>query len=74
MNQSIISLTFISAFLLVGCGNAQPVAPASAGNEPAPEVTWLTDFEESKAIAAETDRLILINFTGSDWCPPCMHL
>lgn len=74
MNRFIVSLPLIGAFLLVGCGKPQSVAPDSAGNEPPPEVSWLTDFEESKSLAAETDRLILANFTGSDWCAPCMQL
>jgi thiol-disulfide isomerase/thioredoxin len=35
---------------------------------------WLTDFEKAKAQAAEGKRDLLIDFTGSDWCPPCMAL
>lgn len=35
---------------------------------------WQTDFEKAKAIAKEKDRLILLNFSGSDWCGPCQRL
>lgn len=35
---------------------------------------WLTDFEQAKAEAESSNVLILANFTGSDWCPPCKML
>ena len=36
--------------------------------------TWLTNFDTAKKEAAESGRLILINFSGSDWCGPCIRL
>lgn len=33
---------------------------------------WETDFETARAVAREKDRLILLNFSGSDWCAPCI--
>ena len=35
---------------------------------------WLVDFEEAKAQAAKEGKSILMEFTGSDWCPPCKAL
>ncbi len=35
---------------------------------------WLTDFEAAQAQARETGRPLLLDFTGSDWCPPCMAM
>ncbi len=35
---------------------------------------WLTDFEEAKQIANKNDRPIILAFTGSDWCAPCIKL
>jgi len=35
---------------------------------------WQTDFEKAKVMAREENRVILLNFSGSDWCAPCMHL
>lgn len=35
---------------------------------------WKTDFEIAKKEAAETNRTILLVFSGSDWCAPCMKL
>lgn len=35
---------------------------------------WETDFDTAKKIAKEKNRLILLNFSGSDWCGPCIRL
>lgn len=35
---------------------------------------WLNNFEEAKKIAREKHQLILVNFSGSDWCGPCIRL
>ncbi len=35
---------------------------------------WTTDFEAAKKKAASTDKDLLLEFTGSDWCPPCKKL
>lgn len=35
---------------------------------------WLVDFEKARRIADEKDLPILVNFTGSDWCPWCKRL
>ena len=36
-------------------------------------VTWLGDFNEATAEAAKSHKYILINFSGSDWCGPCIR-
>ncbi len=35
---------------------------------------WEPDFENAKKIAREKHELILLNFSGSDWCGPCIML
>ena len=37
-------------------------------------VTWLTDLDAAKAQGAKENKSVLVNFTGSDWCPPCQSL
>jgi thioredoxin-related protein len=37
-------------------------------------VNWLTDFEQAKKEATEKNQLILLNFSGSDWCGPCIKM
>ncbi len=44
------------------------VAPAWG----APE--WMTDLEAAQARAAAEGKLVLVDFTGSDWCGSCMSL
>ena len=39
-----------------------------------PETGWLTDFKEAEKAASDKHQLILLNFSGSDWCGPCMRL
>lgn len=33
---------------------------------------WETDFATAQSVAKEKNRLILLNFSGSDWCAPCI--
>lgn len=35
---------------------------------------WQLNFEQAKAEAAQSHKLILLNFSGSDWCGPCIKL
>lgn len=35
---------------------------------------WETDFSKAKSTAKAEHKLILLNFSGSDWCAPCIRL
>jgi thioredoxin-related protein len=35
---------------------------------------WLTDINKAKTEAAAGHKLIVLNFSGSDWCGPCIRL
>lgn len=35
-------------------------------------IQWEPDFENAKKTAQEKHELILLNFSGSDWCGPCI--
>jgi thioredoxin-related protein len=35
---------------------------------------WLTDLAKAEAQAKAEHKLVFMDFTGSDWCPPCMEL
>jgi uncharacterized protein YyaL (SSP411 family) len=37
-------------------------------------VEWFTDAEAARAKAKEENKLVLLNFTGSDWCIWCKKL
>lgn len=40
----------------------------------AKESLWMTDFEAALTRAEKENKPILMNFTGSDFCPPCIML
>lgn len=48
--------------LLLGLGSARA------------DATWLTDFQKAQAEAKAGHKLILLEFTGSDWCIWCIRL
>ena len=52
-------LTTIFIFLLLIGANAQ---------------NWQTDFTKAKEIATEKNQNIILVFSGSDWCAPCIKL
>ena len=35
---------------------------------------WGSDLAAAQARSKTSGKLVLIDFTGSDWCPPCMAL
>ncbi|HEX9048208.1 MAG TPA: thioredoxin family protein [Verrucomicrobiae bacterium] len=40
----------------------------------AAERTWLTDFSKAQAQAKAENKFVVMDFTGSDWCPGCIML
>ena len=38
------------------------------------QLQWEPNFNTAKKIAKEKHELILLNFSGSDWCVPCIAL
>lgn len=40
----------------------------------AAEEGWTVDFAGAKAAAAKDKKDLFLEFTGSDWCPPCKRL
>lgn len=50
------------------------VACWAAWQAGAAEQAWLTDFSKAQAQAKAEHKLILMDFNGSDWCPPCKAL
>jgi thioredoxin-related protein len=35
---------------------------------------WLTNFDDAKKAAATEHKHILLSFSGSDWCGPCIKM
>ena len=58
-----------NALLAVGTAAILSLTVATQAAE-----VWVVDFEKAKAQAAKEGKSILMEFTGSDWCPPCKSL
>ena len=35
---------------------------------------WQTDYKQALAQAAQEKKRVLLDFTGSDWCPYCVQM
>jgi len=53
---------------------ARPGPTSKPDSNEAIELAWTEDFAEAKAHAAELNRPMLLNFSGSDWCRYCQKL
>jgi protein disulfide-isomerase len=70
--NGILVVWLVTAMLSVACGRKKNVAAAEAPSEA--KTTWLTNFDAAQARARAEKKWLLIDFTGSDWCPPCIML
>jgi thioredoxin-related protein len=39
-----------------------------------PTINWQTDIQHAEQSAKAEHKLIVLNFSGSDWCGPCIRL
>ena len=62
--------TIIACAALVALSVSAFITP----NAIAVDEGWTVSFAEAKAQAAKEGKSILMEFTGSDWCPPCKAL
>ena len=78
--KSLLTITTLIALLGTGCNQQQdPFSVKAEAKEPsAPDPRadkmWGHDLSAARARAHENGKLVLLDFTGSDWCPPCMAL
>lgn len=56
------------ALLSVGCKRSTNAAAPSKA-----EFGWLTDYKQAQREAKNKKKLLLLEFTGSDWCGPCIY-
>ncbi|TAE78116.1 MAG: DUF255 domain-containing protein [Verrucomicrobia bacterium] len=61
------AITYLAAFTL---GTAAMVSSAFAKELEG----WSTDLEQAFAQAKKEKKSVLVEFTGSDWCPPCIAM
>ena len=63
---------------LTGCDDNALSLENGSGNAVADDtessLEWMTDYEEALEASRESGKPVLMNFTGSDWCPPCIQM
>jgi thioredoxin-related protein len=55
------------ALLSAGCKRSIDAAPPSKAQS-----GWLTDYKQAQQEAKKSKKLLFLDFTGSDWCGPCI--
>jgi thioredoxin-related protein len=58
----------LSRFLLLALVASLTISSACAKSG------WLTDYKQAQSEAKAGKKLVLLNFTGSDWCGWCIRL
>ena len=63
LNSAMLNRAFVLGlvFLLAGCFEV-------VGAD------WQTDYAKALEMAKAQNKRVLLDFTGSDWCPPCIAL
>ncbi len=68
IRKTITLLSFVLLASLTAYGQSDK------GFAAAQDENWLVDLDEAYKLSKETDKPILANFTGSDWCGWCKRL
>lgn len=78
LTSMFMTLTFSAVTISAQEDEKDPEVSANEALENAPEemkkAAWLTSIEDGVKLAKEQNKLVLIEFTGSDWCPPCIMM
>ncbi len=67
MKRILFGTLVVGLLVLQGCGEAG----MEAVNDGLP---WQTDLAKALQQAKTENKMVLMDFTGSDWCPPCKAL
>jgi protein disulfide-isomerase len=77
----LLALVGTGLLALPGCGQRPESADSSSPAQPTPSTQtaptkagWLTNYEEGQQEAKANNKLVLLDFTGSDWCGWCITL
>ncbi len=58
------AITWLAAFTVVAVSSAFATTPKG----------WTTDLDKAIEQAKAEKKSVLVEFTGSDWCPPCIAM
>lgn len=65
MKKLLLTLAFAHTLFIINFLYAQSQVSSDS---------WLTNYEEAKEISVKSGKPILMSFSGSDWCRPCIKL
>ena len=68
----LMALTAVLLSAAPALAQTAPPAPGTASAHPAPS-PWFADLAAAQAQAKATGRPLLVVFSGSDWCKPCVQ-
>ena len=78
--KTLLTLATLTITVGTGCNQNQDAFRVDSESSEAPtpdpraEKMWGHDLTKAQAHAKGAGKLVLLDFTGSDWCPPCMAL
>ena len=61
------AITYLASFTLAGAA----LVGSAIANTPK---GWTTDLAQALEDAKARNKSVLVEFTGSDWCPPCIFM
>lgn len=67
-------VVWLAAFVFTATACGGPDSESAGLEASRSEAQWSENYKESLATAKTDGRPLLLLFTGSDWCPPCMQL
>jgi protein disulfide-isomerase len=73
LNRSLSWFARLAIFASVAIAfSATPITFVKAA--PQSDALWQTDYRQALAQAAKEKKNVLLDFTGSDWCPYCIQM
>ena len=68
-------LPYLAIAIVIGAvAWRQFTGAADAGPSPSDDLPWFTDAPAALAQAKAENKTVVMDFTGSDWCPWCVKL
>lgn len=74
MSRRWLIFALIGTMLVLGILQVRRESVSPEENAAVEALPWLTDFEAARTRSQTGNKPLFIDFTGSDWCPPCMRL
>jgi thiol:disulfide interchange protein len=74
MKKSWFIIGLVAVFSLGDVMQRRSSAMTAQEDEASARLGWKTDFAAAFGAARKEGKILFIDFTGSDWCPPCMRL